>query len=196
VRADVFGLEKYLAWAAEVRAFRIGDALDREPTVTRVAQEVLAAGLPDRMASLVSVIVDELVSNAIYVAPVTPGGARLRSAEPRDHARALAGRDRVSVRWATDARYLAIEVRDQWGSLEAATIAGRLVRGGNPAVAGEGGMGLPLAYACCNQLVVGCAPGVLTEVIALLDVRHKPTELGRVASFHAFVGSAPLGDAS
>jgi hypothetical protein len=100
------------------------------------------------------------------------------------------------VRWATDARYLAIEVRDQWGSLEAATIAGRLARSGNPAVAGEGGMGLPLAYACCNQLVVGCAPGALTEVIALLDVRHKPTDLGRVASFHAFVGSAPLGDAS
>jgi hypothetical protein len=27
----------------------------------------------------------------------------------------------------------------------------------------------------------------MTEVIALLDVRYKPTELGRSASFHTFV---------
>jgi hypothetical protein len=50
-------------------------------------------------------------------------------------------------------------------------------------------MGLPLAYACCNQFVVGCAPNVLTEMITLLDVRYKPTELGRSASFHSFVGT-------
>jgi hypothetical protein len=29
----------------------------------------------------------------------------------------------------------------------------------------------------------------MTEVIALLDVRYKPTELGRAASFHTFVGT-------
>jgi perosamine synthetase len=51
---------------------------------------------------------------------------------------------------------------------------------------GEGGMGLQLAYACCNQFVINCAPSQLTEVITLLDVRYKPTELGRSASFHTF----------
>jgi hypothetical protein len=50
-------------------------------------------------------------------------------------------------------------------------------------------MGLPLAYACCNQFVIGSAPNVMTEVITLLDVRYKPTELGRSASFHTFLGS-------
>ena len=50
-------------------------------------------------------------------------------------------------------------------------------------------MGLPLAYACCNQFVIDRAPGVMTEVIALLDVRYKPTELGRSASFHTFTGT-------
>jgi hypothetical protein len=31
----------------------------------------------------------------------------------------------------------------------------------------------------------------MTEMIALLDVRYKPTELGRSASFHTFVASRP-----
>jgi hypothetical protein len=52
-------------------------------------------------------------------------------------------------------------------------------------------MGLPLAYACCNQFVLNVAPGKLTEVVALLDVRFKPTDLSRTASFHAFTGEAP-----
>jgi hypothetical protein len=52
-------------------------------------------------------------------------------------------------------------------------------------------MGLALAYACCNQFIVDLEPEVMTEVIALLDVRHKPTELARAASFHTFVATAP-----
>lgn len=191
-RADVFGLEKYVAWGAEVRSYALADARDRDEAVTRLARDVVAVGLPDRIGSLVSVIADELIANALYAAPVDEAGARFRAADPRDQARALTGRDAVTVRWATDARYLAIEVRDRWGSLDPAIVAPRLASGGKQSpTQAEGGMGLPLAYACCNQLVIGCAAGALTEVIALLDVRYKPTELGRSASFHTFVGEAP-----
>jgi hypothetical protein len=132
------------------------------------------------------VIADELLANALYSAPVDEAGARFRRAEPRDQDRPLAGREVVTMRWATDARYLAIEVRDRWGSLDPGAIAARL--GTAAKQTGEGGMGLPLAYACCNQLVIDTAPAVLTEVIALLDVRYKPTDLGRAASFHSFTG--------
>ena len=82
---------------------------------------------------------------------------------------------------------MALEIRDRWGSMEPAACAKHLAK----AQTSTGGMGLPLAYACCNQLVINRAPGQLTEVVALLDVRYKPTELGRAASFHAFVGEAP-----
>ncbi len=192
IRGDVFGLEKYVAWGAEVRSYRLDDARDREAAVAALARDVIAVGLPDRVGSLVSVIADELLSNALYAAPIDPAGVRFRAGEPRDGSRPLTGRDEVTVRWAADARYLAIEVRDRWGSIEPVRIGHQLAGGGkqNP-VDGEGGMGLPLAYACCNQLVVGCAPATLTEVIALLDVRYKPTELGQAASFHAFAGAPP-----
>ena len=185
IRGDVFGLEKYMAWGAEVRSYRLDDALDRDTAVTELAKDVVAVGLPDRIGSLVSVIADELIANALYAAPLDDSGARFRANEPRDTARPLVDRDVVTVRWATDARYLAIEVRDRWGSLDGAGIAKKLVSGGKQS--GDGGMGLPLAYACCNQFVIDCQPSTMTEVIALLDVRYKPTELARTASFHAFM---------
>jgi hypothetical protein len=190
IRGDVFGLEKYMGWGAEVRSYVLEDARDRDAAVAELARDVIAVGLPERIGSLVSVIADELIANALYAAPVDADGNRFRSAEPRDRARSLAGRDAIVVRWATDARYLAIEVRDRWGSIEIAPVARMLAHSGTQG-SGDAGMGLPLAYACANQFVIGCAPGELTEVIALLDVRYKPTELGRTASFHAFAGTAP-----
>lgn len=187
-RTDVFGLEKYMVWGAETRSYTLLDARDREAAVARIASDVIAVGLPDRVSSLVSVIADELIANALYAAPVDETGTRFRMHESRSVSRALEGRDAVSLRWATDARYLAIEVGDRWGSLGAASIGARLAAAGTQRTASaDDGMGLPLAYACCNQFIVNHTPGERTEVITLLDVRYKPTELGRSASFHEFV---------
>jgi len=187
LRRDVFGLEKYLTWSADVRSYTLDDTRDRDAAVAELAREVVLFGLPDRVSSMVSVIADELLANAIYSAPVDDAGVRHRASMPRDQGRALSGRDVVTLRWATDARYVALEIRDRWGSIDPVACATRLAA----AQSTQGGMGLPLAYACCNQLVIGHAPGALTEVVALLDVRFKPTELGRSASFHVFSGDAP-----
>jgi hypothetical protein len=187
-RADLFGLEKYVSWGAEIRTFALADALERDRAVAQLTRDVIGAGLPDRIGSLVSVIADELLVNALYTAPIDAAGARFRKDEPRDRHRALAGVDAVALRWATDGRYLAIEVTDGWGSFDPAVAGARLARAGQRG--GEAGMGLALAYACCNQLVLDVAPGRSTEVIALIDVRFRPTELARTASYHAFVAPA------
>lgn len=189
IRADVFGLDKYMTWSAEVRSYTLEDTRDRETAVNVLAKDIVGVGLPDRISSMVSVIADELIANAVYGAPVDDNGVRFRAAEPRDHGRKLADRDTVTVRWATDGRYLAIEVRDRWGSIDPVSTGRKLAAGKQAAAQSEGGMGLPLAYACCNQLVIGVAKAKLTEVIALLDVRYKPTELARAASFHTFEGT-------
>jgi hypothetical protein len=187
-RADLFGLEKYVSWGAEIRTFALADALERDRAVAQLTRDVIGAALPDRIGSLVSVIADELLVNALYTAPVDAAGARFRKDDPRDRNRPLTGKDAVSLRWATDGRYLAIEVTDGWGSFDPAVAGARLARAGQRG--GEAGMGLALAYACCNQLVLDVAPGRSTEVIALIDVRFRPTELARTASYHAFVAPA------
>jgi hypothetical protein len=187
LRNEVFGLEKYIAWGADVRGYTLEDACERGDAVTALASDVTAVGLPERVSSLVSVIADELLANALYIAPLDDNKQRYRASEAREKSRSLRGRDVVTVRWATDARYLAIEVRDRWGTLDPSAVPGRLTSGKVSAASSDTGMGLALAYACCNQLVIDLEPEVMTEVIALLDVRYKPTELGRSASFHTFV---------
>lgn len=190
-RNEVFGIEKYIAWGAEVRSYTLDDAHDRDDAVSAIAKDVIAMGLPERVGSLVSVIADELIANALYIAPIDEHKQRFRANEARERKRALRGRDVVTVRWATDARYLGLEVRDRWGTLDPHTVAVNLVNGKSTTPATDSGMGLALAYACCNQFVVDLEPDVMTEMIALLDVRYKPTELGRSASFHTFVAATP-----
>ena len=189
IRRDCFGLDKYMAWGAEVRSYTLEDAIERDAAVAAIASDVTRVGLPDRIGSLVSVVADELLANALYAAPVDDSGAKHRIHDPRDRSRLLTDRDVVSLRWSTDGRYLAIEVRDRWGTIEPAAIETRLAA--TKTSTAENGMGLPLAYACSNQLVLNVAPKALTEVIALLDIRYKPTELARSASFHAFWGEPP-----
>jgi hypothetical protein len=191
LRNDVFGLEKYVAWGADVRSYTLEDAAERGNAVGALASDVIAVGLPERVGSLVSVIADELLANALYVAPLDEHHRRCRASEARDRRRALHGRDVVTVRWATDARYVAVEVRDRWGTLEPDMVAARLASGKASGGTADAGMGLALAYACCNQFVIDLEPDVMTEVITLLDVRHKPTDLCRSASFHTFLARPP-----
>jgi hypothetical protein len=188
LRDELFGLEKYLAWGADVRSYTLENAAERPDAVCLLTDDVIAVGLPERVGSLVSVIADELLANALYVAPRDDQQRRFRTGEWRARRRPLRGRDVVTVRWATDARYFAVEVRDRWGTLEPDAVAARLASG---KASGKSGVGLALAHACCNQLVIDLAPEVMTEVIALLDVRFKPTELGRSASFHTFIARPP-----
>jgi hypothetical protein len=202
LRRDVFGLEKYVGWSAAVRTVTIDDALDRPAAVGALVAGVSDAGLSERVASLASVIADELLANAVYDAPVDAGGGRPMRAAPRDQSRPLDARAAVTLRWACDARLLAVEVTDRWGSLDPALPGPLIARsarragraGGSGAIASAedgGGMGLALAYACCHQLAISVAPGVRTEVTALLDVRHRPADLGRAPSFHVFSGESP-----
>ncbi|MBP9207800.1 MAG: hypothetical protein KBG28_27800 [Kofleriaceae bacterium] len=190
LRRDLFGLDKYVAWSAEVRHLGLDDARERDDAVTALSRDITRAGLPERLGSLGSVIADELLANAIFTAPVDADGRRPHRTDARDGARALTG---VGLGWATDGRYLAIAVTDAWGSIDPAALARRLGPIGQVAAAdpvggtgGDGGMGLPLAYACCNQLVINVEPGRRSEVIALIDVRYRPTELARSGSFHLF----------
>jgi len=186
VRPDLDHL--LLAGAPVVKA-TLDDTADREPAVAALVADVVKMGLSDRVASLASVIADELLSNAIYSGPVDGEGHRPHASDRRDVARALSPREQVELRWSSDARYLAIDVRDGWGSLDVTTIGRQLAAGirGNVLDAG-GGMGLSLVHACCQRLHLAVAPGTETSAIAMIDLRHRATELARTGSVHLYGG--------
>lgn len=187
IRRDLFGAEKYLLWGTELFAHSVSRASQRAPLVAQIAEEVRARGQSARVASMAMLVADELLSNAVHNAPVDGNGTHFRRDVARNIEIELDGRDVVQLRWGCDARYLAIEVTDQYGSLDRETILRALAKNDIRESGGGAGMGIALAYRSCDHLVFNLAPGKRSEIIALIDVRYPPSERALVSSYNVFV---------
>jgi CheY-like chemotaxis protein len=187
IHRDLFGADKYLLWGTELFAHTITKASERAHLVATLAEDVRARGQSARVASMAMLVADELISNAVHNAPVDASGTHFRKDVARDIEIPLEGRDTVQLRWGCDARYLAIEVTDQHGSLDKNTILGSLTRNDIRESGGGAGMGIALCYRSCDHLVFNLSPGRRTEIIALIDVRYPPAERTPVSSYNVFV---------
>jgi hypothetical protein len=187
VRNDLFGAEKYLLWGTELQAHVITRASQRSHLIDEIAQAVRARGQSARVASMAMLLADELVSNAVHNAPVDAGGHHYRQDLPRDIELELDDRHRVGLRWGCDSRFLAIEVNDQFGSLDRETVLRALSAREVRETGAGAGMGIMLSYRSCDHLVFNLAPGKRTEIIALVDVRHSASDRVPVSSYNVFV---------
>jgi DNA-binding response OmpR family regulator len=187
IRGDLFGAEKYLLWGTELFVHTVTRASQRASLVAELADEVRQRGQSARVASMAMLVADELISNAVHNAPVDASGEHFRKDLARNIEIELAGRDTVQLRWGCDARYLAIEVTDQYGSIDRDTILGALGKNDIRQSGGGAGMGIALSYRSCDHLVFNLAPGKRTEIIALIDVRYPPSERTAVSSYNVFV---------
>lgn len=187
IRRDLFGLEKYLLWGTVAHKAMLTHSSHRPALVERVVESIRGTGQSPRVASMAMLISDELLSNAVHNAPVDAEGTYYRRELSRDAEFELDERHQVQLRWAGDARYLAIEVTDYFGSLERGTILSALSRSQVNASGGGAGMGISLTYRSCDHLVFNLAPGKRTEIIALINVRHPPLERVPASSYNIFV---------
>jgi hypothetical protein len=187
IRRDLFGAEKYLLWGTELHERSITRSVQRSHVVQEISDAVRGRGQSARVASMAMLVADELISNAVHNAPVDGAGVHIRRDMPRDIDIPLEGKDTVRLRWGCDARYVAIEVTDQYGSLDRDTILGALAKQDVRDSGGGAGMGISLAYRSCDHLVFNLAPGKRTEIIALVDVRYPPAERMPASSYNVFV---------
>lgn len=188
IRNDIFGAEKYLLWGTHIHASTITRGSQRGELVHALSAEIKARGQSARVASMAMLVADELISNAIHNAPRDEDGVYYRRDLPRDQELVLDARHQIEYRWGCDARYLAVEVTDTFGSLDRETILAALAKS-NVRETGEGaGMGISLAYRSCDHLVFNLAPGKRTQIIGLIDVRFAPA--GNAASANAGPGAS------
>ena len=187
IRHDLFGVEKYLLWGTQLHDTTLTRGSQRPDLVAQLAEQVRGLGQSARVASMAMLVADELLSNAVHNAPVDKAGEHYRKDLARELELLLDDRHRVRFRWGCDARYLAIEVTDWFGSLDRNTILAALAKNDVRESGGGAGMGIALAYRSCDHLVFNLAPGVRTEIIALIDVRYPPTERTPASSYNVFV---------
>jgi CheY-like chemotaxis protein len=195
LRDDLFGLEKYVVWGAEVVAAEILST-KRADILDRLAHDVIAWGLGARLACQARMVADELISNAIFHAPVDETGAHFRRNSDRSMLRDLSATEQVHVRYACDSRYLIVEVTDRFGSLIVDNILPYVAKcyaeqDGKVSLMESGaGIGLSMVCASCDQFVFNLAPGKSCQAIGLFDLRKYPSQLHVPStSFHVFVSA-------
>ena len=187
IKNDLFGAEKYMLWGTKLHETTVTRASQRPHIVAELAESVRACGQSARVASMAMLVTDEMLSNAVHNAPLDGKGEHYRKDLPRDGELELDARHQVRLRWGCDARYLAIEVNDGFGSLTRETILQSLAKNDIRESGGGAGMGVALTYRSCDHLVFNLAPGKRTEIIALIDVRYPPTERIQASSYNVFV---------
>lgn len=185
---DIFGLDKYLAWGAQVRRLRIASYDDKRAAIEAVSDFARLAGCRRSLLGRMEIVLDELLMNALYDAPAAESGDRNRYLS-----RAVPGGGPVSSRavdlsFACDGRFFALSVQDAFGSLERQTILSHLNRAvayaGSPLNHAERGAGLGLYFilSSVSRFVANIEPGRATEVICLFDLRRTGRTARAVAS--------------
>jgi DNA-binding NtrC family response regulator len=128
IHNDLFGAEKYLLWGTDLEETMVTSSAQRTELVSSLSAQIKARGQSARVASMAMLVADELISNAIHNAPRDANGVFYRRDIPRETELPLDARHQVRFRWGCDARYLAIEVSDSFGSLDRDTVLAALAR--------------------------------------------------------------------
>jgi len=194
LRGDIFGIDKYFSWGARKMSLRLSDSEDLEPYLHQMRAFVEPTRVPRRIMTSLLDAAEELMTNAVYNAPVSRDGTPRFANRSRTDSVHLDDREAVELELRVDGRQLGISVADPFGSLPPELVTRYLAKcfrkEEDQIDAKDGGAGLGLYYAFekASHLVVNIEPKTRTELIALVNVRHTYREFaGEAKSFNMFV---------
>lgn len=188
-----WGIEQYLAPGD----YKMSKTLSSSTEISGAIDEVLSAidlsKFFDSPSNFIKTVSDELLTNAIYNAPLDENGVpKYRTRSRKESVTLLSGEE---VHFSVGQTYnnLFISVQDNFGALTIDKLMGNLSRGAiekSPEYReGGAGLGLYLVYSCCNEVVFNCAPGKRSEVIAIFEgTKRYKSFRSRITSFHYFEG--------
>jgi hypothetical protein len=191
---ELFGLDPYVDRSSATSRYTCRAAGQRDELFDWIREFTDHHRVRRSILDMLLVVADEMVTNALYNAPVDANGARPNAALSRMVKVELAGAAEVVVELRCDGQRLGIATTDPFGSLDRDVVLGSLLRCFDRAVprAGTGGAGLGLYMfvSSVTHAIVNVAPGRCTEVIGLLNVSGGfRTLVTSGKSFNLFVGS-------
>jgi hypothetical protein len=169
-------LQGFLIWGAPAYSTNITNVASRdaaEGRIVKLCSEQLNIG--SRLANSIGEVVHELITNAMYDAPVDAAGSAIY-AHDRTAPIQLSTEDRVIFRYGTDGLRLAVETADRFGRLR----RGDLVRSLRRAASGQvnraqGGAGIGLSMICRTAQAVqfDVEPGARSRVTAVFELESS-----------------------
>lgn len=189
---DIFGLEKYLNWGVDVKELEISGSAERQDLNDKVADYLKDLGFRTSLISRCQAVIEELLMNAIYDAPVDSSGKALHNYKSRREAIVLEKEQRGKLRFATDGLYLAVSVEDPFGAFKKETIFNYLEENycstsealiQRPEKGGAG-KGLFIISENSDLVIYNIARGRKTEVVVLFDLDSLKEK--KTTSLHYF----------
>jgi CRP-like cAMP-binding protein len=177
---NLFGLEKYLNVGVEVKELKVTKSTERQALADSMKAHFSKLGVRGTILDSAALVLEELLMNAIYDAPTDASGQPLYNQLPRTTAVELKPHEQSALRFATDGAWLAVSVRDPFGSLSAKVIMDYLdsCYGGRGGTLQEGkggaGRGLHQIVESSSFVVFNVQAQKQTEVIALFDIVPGP----------------------
>jgi len=189
---DIFGLEKYLNWGIEVKEFAVTNSKERQDINDQVISHLTELGIRSVVRTRCQIVIEELLMNAIYDAPVDKNGTPLHNSKSRTEAIVLTPDQSGKLRFATDGLYLAISVEDPFGVFKKDTIFKYLetnyfAEEGKEVIhegKGGAGKGLFMITESADLVIYNVSPRSKTEVIVLFDL--DPSKEKKSTSLHYF----------
>lgn len=167
---EIFGLRRHLLDDATI----LEEYCIRSSIEAKQVRDDIDALITERLGRCgdVRLIIDELITNAVYHAPATDGGAEKYPEYSRVD---LQPDEYVYVAVGHDLEKYGVSVTDQQGRLRKETVLnkiGRHVKG--EGMLDESGRGIHMSRLFADRMIVNIEPGVKTEIIFLnhISPRH------------------------
>ena len=187
---DLFGVEKVVPWGVKIHSLLVGDYQEKTRAIAGVAEFAEAMGVRRKYREGIEQVLDELLMNALYDAPVDGAGRPLFADVPIKERLSMRVEEKVVVQYACDGERFALSVRDAHGSLRKATVVSFLAKCLHASADGGGqidrktsgaGLGLYLIANAASQVAFHIFPSVATEVVCVFDLaaaRLQASSLG------------------
>lgn len=194
LRRDIFGLDKYFPCGVEPSVKRIRASEQCEATVEAATALATRLGVHPRLVENIATVLDELITNALYNAPVDASGAPRFAHLPRTTPVELEPDEEIVVTVCSNGDYFGLSVSDPFGAMtkeQSLDYLAKCLRHEDEAPShrkGGAGLGLYMTFDALNHLVLNIAPGVRTEVLGLIDIRGNYRDfVNRGKSFNIFL---------
>ena len=180
---EVFGLASLVPDGAEIYTERVTSYKDKLSCISELERFATAQGVRRKYLEPIVQCADEMLMNALYVAP--------HEAQSSGAARGVALADRfargVIVQYAAHDGLIYLAVRDSYGSLRRDALLNSWSKAVEAATSGEGmpdiGLGLYIMSNSSSSVRFNIAPGVATECICTFDTRAKKVRLTELGIF-------------
>lgn len=200
LRRDIFGLDKYFPWGVEPSSTTIRSSEESAATVELATKLATTMGVHPRLVENIATVMDELITNAFYNAPVDASGAPRFAHLPRTTPVELGPDEEIIVTVCSNGDKFGLSVTDPFGAMtkeQSLDYLAKCLRRKDEKPSrnkGGAGLGLYMTFEAVNHLVLNISPGVKTEVLGLIDVRGNYRDfVNRGKSFNIFLES-PDGD--